>query len=78
MYAKLEISGFKEVAIVRRFVIPLLWAFFMGEFWAQTAVPSKGEMIEQFKAAGTRGLRNLSVEATPPATQPSSTPPTHQ
>ena len=37
---------------------------------AQTSTPSAEQMIEQLKAPRTRGLRNLSVEAVQPATEP--------
>lgn len=35
--------------------------------WAQAAAPSADQMIEQLKSPRLRGLRNISVEAAPPA-----------
>jgi len=35
--------------------------------WAQAAAPSADQMIEQLKSPRVRGLRNIAVEAAPPA-----------
>lgn len=61
--------------MVKCFVLLCLWACSIGNVAAQTAVLSTEEMIEQLKAPRTRSLRNLTIEATPPAAQPNPTSP---